>query len=242
MLKCVVLIEESKLFWARHVSGGICPQAVTHLFLRQRHHSATSRKDPFSWRFCLCCSGWCETKYGAPEVCSSQSSAPYLCVSCFLGSAFSRRAWFPRQQFPLSVLPQMQDSPLGRGRHGLSPQTPAQWNVCSKEILFSFQNGDLWGAAARWVPRGQDDKTEGWGQGSSGAPECGPGGCYYWYPAPREWYQGGSAEMALPNPAFGSWCLFSWLLEGFGVPQIPRYTWNLRMLAYLQIKFCRYVG
>lgn len=28
--------------------------------------------------------------------------------------------------------------------------------------------------------------------------------------------RGGSAEMALPNPTFGSWCLFSGLLEGFG--------------------------
>lgn len=66
-----------------------------------------------------------------------------ICVSCFLASAFNGRSWFPRQQFPVSVLPQVQDSPLGRGKPELSPQTPAQLSMYSKEILFSFQNGDL---------------------------------------------------------------------------------------------------
>lgn len=187
MLKCVVLIEEPELFRARHVSGGMCSQAAAHLLLGQQHHSATNREDPFPWHFCLCHSGWCETEYGAPEDCSPWSSATYLCVSCFLASAFNGRSWFPRQQFPVSVLPQVQDSPLGRGKPELSPQTPAQLSMYSKEILFSFQNGDLWSAPAWSVWRGKAGKTELWGQGSSGAPEWAPESCHCWCPVPRKW-------------------------------------------------------
>lgn len=108
-LKCPVLNSWRKMeclsvwYWSKNKNSpepgitleGCVLELTAHLFLGQQHHSVTSKKDPFPWCFCLCHSGWWETGQSAPEACSLQSSAPYLCVSCFPPSVSNGRSWFP---------------------------------------------------------------------------------------------------------------------------------------------------
>lgn len=104
--------------------------------------------------------------------------APYLCVSCFPASASNGRSWFSSLVVSSECFTTVEDSPLGRRKHEQSPQTPVQWSMCLKQILFSLQKCDLCNALSDPRPA---ELRYGICEGICGTPEWALRGCHWIY-------------------------------------------------------------
>lgn len=117
-------------FW-RHVFSKL----LAHLFLGQHCHSVSSKKDPISLALLSVTFRLMRDRAWGPVACSLWSSAPYLCVACFLPSVSNGRSWFPRSAVPFECFTASAARPFGkREARTVSPDS------CSMEHVFKINS------------------------------------------------------------------------------------------------------
>ena len=155
----VLTLEKTKCLSVCYRSKNqLSPEPAAHLLLGQHHCSGTSGKDSFPPRFCLRHPADERHEPGAPEARSPPSPAPYCHVSRFPARASNGRSRFPSLRLPRSILPQVEDGPLGR----LEVQAVAS-DCCLVEHLFKINfilpsKCDLWNAMQPPDPRREGSK------------------------------------------------------------------------------------